>query len=138
MAVQCHPTPLILGTNLKHVGCNLRLVMNSNRCPILLRFRYIADFLLKKYPPQFHPNFGGVSVGTDRQYSGSVKYQDQDMSWEKYPIQQVCCCYYCQYHNHNFYNTSSKNTIIQEYYHTTLHCRQIRSIAVRLWPVLSA
>jgi len=40
-------------------------VIFSNLGPILHRFGDIAGFLLLT-PPLFHPNFGGVPVGTDR------------------------------------------------------------------------
>jgi len=46
------------GTNRKRV-CNFLLVINSNFGPILPRFKYIADFLLRGATPSvFHPNFG--------------------------------------------------------------------------------
>jgi len=46
------------GTNRKG-ECNFLLVINSNLCPILLRSRDIAGFLLTIIDPTlFHPNFG--------------------------------------------------------------------------------
>jgi len=53
------------GTNRKRVGLS-DFVVNSNLGPILLRFRNIAGFLLRRAtPPLFHPNFGGVPLGLD-------------------------------------------------------------------------
>jgi len=46
--------------------CHFLLVIYSNLGHILPRFRDITDFLLRTLtPPQFHQNFGGVSLGLD-------------------------------------------------------------------------
>jgi len=61
------------GTNRKRV-CDFLLIINSNFGPILLRFRDIAGFLLRRaIPPLFHPNFGDVTLGLDCRCCGSEK-----------------------------------------------------------------
>jgi len=59
------------GTNRQRV-CDFLLVINSNLGPILLRFRDIAGFLLRRaIPPLFHPNFGVVPLRLDCRCCGS-------------------------------------------------------------------
>jgi len=58
-------------TNRKRV-CNFLLVINSNIGPILLRFRDVAGFPLRRTTPSlFDPNFWGVPPGLDWRCCGS-------------------------------------------------------------------
>ena len=58
------------GSNRKRV-CDFLLVIHSNLCPILPRFRDNASFLRRATPPLFHPNFRGVPFGLDWRCCGS-------------------------------------------------------------------
>jgi len=68
------------GTNWKRVckncACNLLLVISSNLGPILPRFKYIADFLLKTATPVlFHPNLWAFPWTIVRRCWSSVKWR---------------------------------------------------------------
>jgi len=62
MELQRHPRSLILAQ--VDSVCDFLLVIKSNLCPILLRFRDIAGFR-KQHPTPIPPEFWGVPLGLD-------------------------------------------------------------------------
>jgi len=65
MSPEGHPRSVAdFGTNRKRI-CDFLLVIKSNLCHTLPRFRDIAGLLLRRATPNLFPYFGGVPIGLD-------------------------------------------------------------------------